>query len=797
MQGLRIAAVRPRPLAPLCNISSRLLVCPRLVPTSSPQQRKRPAVRFSVRSEKRDGSVATEAKPLVPAGNTVLSRKHEGASTDLAVLLPRLKKLVLPYWNESEDHNSVRWKLAGVFALTLGTTGVSVLFNFLGRDFFNALSAKDAEKFSEMLVKWLAAICLGIPVFVMRDYYQSKLALEWREWMTRRLTAEYFYDRTFYQVQAGALVDNPDQRIAVDVRNFTDTALTFSVVILNACVDLISFSGILYSIYPPLFGALAVYAVGGTALSVYIGRPLVGLNFQQEAQEANFRYGLVRVRENAESIAFYGGEDNEQRLLNNRLKSAVDNFLVLLKASRNLSFFTSFYRFLIQVLPAAVVAPLFFRGEIEFGVINQSSSAFNHILTDVSLVVYQFETIAGFSAVVDRLGEFQEVLEGSRTGGTGTVDPSKASVSDEEEEAGTKQQQQQQQQEAQQQPAQGALGAMMQGGITLTDLPGTSGRSLLDIQHLTLQVPSSGATLVSDLTLSITPGHSVLIMGPSGAGKTSLLRTVAGLWTSGSGRIVRHGQPMGREEGEGDIFFVPQRPYVVLGTLRDQMLYPTWAKFDDRAADAAAAAASGTFGATTASSSNAGSGGAANGRSGNGAASSSSDSFGKGGSSSSSSSGGGGGDGSKRQARRLPGDAELEAALRAVQLGPLLDRIGGDLDAVADWASMLSLGEQQRLAFGRVLLAKPRLVLMDESTSALDTRNERLLYEALRAAGITFVSVGHRPTLCRYHDSVLLLHGVAGAGGYENGSGGSLQGGGWEVRPASEMSVETAMDFMG
>jgi hypothetical protein len=156
---------------------------------------------------------------------------------------------------------------------------------------------------------------------------------------------------------------------------------------------------------------------------------------------------------------------------------------------------------------------------------------------------------------------------------------------------------------------------------------------------------------------------------------------------------------------QGDIFFVPQRPYVVLGTLRDQMLYPTWAKFDDIAADAAAAAASGT-GAMNASSSNAGSGGAANGRSGNGAASSSSDSFGEGGSSSSSSSGGGGGDGSKRQARRLPGDAELEAALRAVQLGPLLDRIGGDLDAVADWASMLSLGEQQRLAFGRVLLAK-------------------------------------------------------------------------------------------
>lgn len=140
---------------------------------------------------------------------------------------------------------------------------------------------------------------------------------------------------------------------------------------LTAAVDLASFSGILYSIYPPLFGALALYSVGGTAASLYIGRPLVGLNFAQEAAEANFRYGLVRVRENAESIAFYGGEGAEAALLGNRLKAAVDNYLQLLAASRNLSFFTSFYRFAIGILPAAVVAPLFFRGEIEFGVVNQ------------------------------------------------------------------------------------------------------------------------------------------------------------------------------------------------------------------------------------------------------------------------------------------------------------------------------------------------------------------------------------------------------------------------------------------
>lgn len=195
-----------------------------------------------------------------------------------------------------------------------------------------------------MLFKWVAAICAGIPVYVLRDYYQSRLALEWREWMTTQFTEEYFDDQTFYRVQAGALLDNPDQRIAVDVRNFTDTTLSFGVTLLNAAVDLVSFSGILYSIYPPLFAALLIYSIGGTAASLAIGRPLVGLNFAQEAAEANFRYGLVRVRENAESIAFYGGEDNEARLLGRRLRAAVDNFGQLLIASRNLSFFTSFYR---------------------------------------------------------------------------------------------------------------------------------------------------------------------------------------------------------------------------------------------------------------------------------------------------------------------------------------------------------------------------------------------------------------------------------------------------------------------
>jgi ABC-type uncharacterized transport system fused permease/ATPase subunit len=616
--------------------------------------------------------------------------------------------------------------------LTLGTTGVSVLFNYLGRDFFNALSAKDEAKFTEMLFKWLVALAMGIPVFVLRDYYQSTLSLEWRKWMTEKYTKDYLSNRSFYRIQADNVLDNPDQRIAVDIRGFTDTALGFGVTMLNASVDLISFSGILFSIYPPLFAALLIYSIGGTAASIAIGKNLVGLNFAQEAQEANFRYGLVRVRENAESVAFYSGEAAEGALLNDRLQGAVQNFKSLLMASRNLNFFTSFYRFLIQILPAAVVAPLYFRGEIEFGVINQSSSAFNHILTDVSLVVYQFEAIAGFSAVIDRLGEFSEVLKGyekEELRKDGMDINSNSNNSSEDEEANSLQ--------SNQQPSYYSNRNIVRFTSSNSNTNGSSFQIqvqdyLLKIDHLSLTIPTTGSQLIHELSLQISPGHSLLIMGPSGCGKTSLLRSIAGLWLNGTGSIVVPGQPVGAVEGEGDVFFVPQRPYLVLGTLRDQLLYPVWQRHTDN-----------------------------DNNNDNGTNTSSINSS------------------TTEINKTRPSNEELKAALEAVSMSKLLDRVDGNLDASADWSGVLSLGEQQRLAIARVLLAKPKLALLDEATSALDTRNEKLLYKQLAAAGVTYVSVGHRPTLIQYHERVLFL-----------GQG----EGGWEVKQSVDVDLEKAIE---
>ncbi|KAL5098426.1 hypothetical protein RYX36_002753, partial [Vicia faba] len=308
----------------------------------------------------------------------------EGENPDLQTLFRRFWKVAAPYWS-SDDKVQARLQLASVFILTLATTGISVGFSFLGRDFYNALANKDQEQFTKQLLYYLGGFAVGIPFFVLKDYARETLSLRWRSWMTRYYMDRYFKNQTFYKLQSQSIIDNPDQRIVDDLSSFTGTALSFSLTLFNAAVDLISFSNILYGIYPPLFVVLLVYSIGGTAISVFLGKGLVTLNFLQEKKEADFRYGLVRVRE----------------MRNQLLSMAVKRQLLI--ASRNLEFFTSGYRYVIQILPAAVVAPMYFSGKIEFGVINQSVSAFNHILGDFSLIVYQFQAISAFSAVINRL----------------------------------------------------------------------------------------------------------------------------------------------------------------------------------------------------------------------------------------------------------------------------------------------------------------------------------------------------------------------------------------------------------
>ncbi|CAJ2659060.1 unnamed protein product [Trifolium pratense] len=564
---------------------------------------------------------------------------------------------------------------------------------------------KDQEQFTKQLLYYLGGFVGGIPFFVLRDYARETLSLRWRSWMTRYYMDRYLKDQTFYKIQSQSIIDNPDQRIVDDLSSFTGTALSFSLALFNAAIDLISFSNILYGIYPPLFVVLLVYSIGGTAISVFLGRGLVTLNFLQEKKEADFRYGLVRVRENAESIAFYGGEESEMQLLLQRFKSAFENLTQLLISSRNLEFFTNGYRYGIQILPAAVVAPMYFSGKIEFGVINQSVSAFNHILGDFSLIVYQFQAISAFSAVINRLGEFDDILDRSNS----------KSLSDSLED----------------------IDIIYKDFISSSSLesngsiPEEKHETLLEVENLILKTPSD-STLITGLSLAIKAKDNLLITGPSGSGKTSLLRVMAGLWKFGTGKIIYYvkggedaeksissdvnttpeisenrGKSISRKSG---IFFLPQKPYMVLGTLRQQLLYPTWGDDVVPTSD------------------------------------------------------------SNKQKNVLPflsnsddmnselvkpKTDELKKILEDVRLGYILARFG--LDSTHEWSSVLSLGEQQRLAFARLLLSKPQLALLDESTSALDEANEAYLYEKIEAAGITYISVGHRSTLSEFHDRILRI----------------------------------------
>eukprot|EP00667_Euglena_gracilis_P003660 EG_transcript_3672 len=597
-----------------------------------------------------------ESPPPAPDAATA----PEGASSDIKVVFARFWEMAAPFWKTDTNPNAraAQLKLAGIIALSLATTGISVGFSFLGRDFYNFLSEKNVEGFWSQLRLYMIAIPCGIPFFVMRDYYSSQLKLEWRQWLAEHLIAQYLADRRFYHVETGALIDNPDQRITSDVSQFTATSLGFFFTIFSSVTDLISFAGILFSIYPPLFLVLIAYSIGGTAVSIKLGEPLVGLNFEQERREANFRYSLVRIRENAESIAFFNGERSERETLRQALQSAVDNLLQLLVTNRNLGFFTSYYQYLIGLLPAAVIAPLYFQGKVEFGVINQSASAFNHILGDVSLVVFEFSAIAGFAAVIDRLGQFTELLRQESPAGKGIATVNSATAT-----------------------------------------------SLLATDALTVATPDQSRVLLADLSLAVEAGQSVLLMGPSGSGKTSLLRALAGLWSQGAGQIQRAVADPARPYR--DVFFVPQKPYMVLGSLRQQLLYPTWTELPPAAG--------------------AGAGGPAD----------------------------------------RPADAELEAVLREVRLDGLLARLAGagsPLDAVSQWASVLSLGEQQRISFARLLLARPRLAILDEASSALDLDNEAHLYGLVQARGITCISVGHRPSLRAFHPKLLYLR-PDGAGG--------------------------------
>ncbi|WP_295617513.1 ABC transporter ATP-binding protein/permease [Chamaesiphon sp. GL140_3_metabinner_50] len=538
------------------------------------------------------------------------------------------------YWS-SESKWRARGLLLAIVLMSLCYTGLAVLLNGKRGELISALSAKDEVRFWQTIWIFAGTLVVYAPLYAGYTYLRDRLGLNWRKWLTDDFIDRYFQHRSFYNLtDPDSAIDNPDRRISEDVKSFTQESLTLLLAIVDSLLAIGAFASVLWGISQPLVLFLVLYALIGTLTTVGIfGKPLTRLNFDQIKKEADFRFGLVRVRENAEAIAFYQGEQYESGLIKGRFTEVINNFKKLIFWELNLNILTNAYEFIPFILPAIVVAPGIFSGELEIGKVTEAQGAFIRVFFSLNLIVSRFQSLTTFSAGVERLFTFSASLDPTL--------PIEAVDSQQHDTIETK------------------VGER------------------LELANMTLQTPNYQRTLIESLSVTLPAGQGLLVRGPSGCGKSSLLRAIVGLWSAGTGTIIRPALTQ--------MLFLPQRPYMVLGTLRDQLLYPNL----DLKVD----------------------------------------------------------------------DLQLKEILIRVNLPDLAQRHDG-FDTEQNWSQVLSLGEQQRLIFARLLLNRPKYAILDEATSALDANNEAHLYQELQASGMTFLSVGHRESLSDYHRSILDLTAV-------------------------------------
>ena len=537
------------------------------------------------------------------------------------------------YWSSEE-----KWKARGlifvVIAMNFAIVWLLVQINSWYNEFYNALQNYEAENFWPLIGQFSALAFVHIIIAVYAVYLRQMLQIKWRTWMTKNYLAAWLEGQTYYKLQDAT--DNPDQRISEDIGQFVNLTLQLIIGFLRQLTTLAAFGVVLWELSGSItiaglvipgymFWFSFVYSGLGTFFAHKVGRKLISLNFDQQKYEADFRFSMMRVRENSESIAFYRGEASELEGFNLKFSNVIKNYWQLMKKTKHLNFYVNGYAQLAIIVPLLMAAPRYFAKEIQLGGLMQISSAFGRVQDALSFFVDSYDTLANLAAVINRLAGFTEHMEDAQK---------------------------------------------IQSKVSTATAPE------LKISALNVSLPT-GRELLKKLSLQLQNTKALLVTGASGCGKSTLLRTLAGIWSYASGEISL---PSGAR-----VMFLPQKPYLPLGTLRRALIYPVAEKDS-------------------------------------------------------------------------PPDDKLKEILQTVDLPALVDK----LDTTDDWSRILSLGEQQRLAFARVLLSAPDYIFLDEATSALDEPREIEMYELLREElpKVTVVSVGHRSTLFKLHDVELNLDGT-------------------------------------
>lgn len=567
-----------------------------------------------------------------------------------AVFFHRVYQLCRPYWTRKGAWISCLVLLLQFAMIGLFSSAGAYLSN-LGADVTNALVDKNELLYWSLFMLLTALGLVRFGAELAQQLVKDRFHQHWWQWLTSYFMDEYLAKRTYFEITFDEKIDNPDQRIQEEVGPLCGTAASIPFLLIGSIADMSVQGFILASISPTMFISVLVFAMFQTAVTLVVYTPTIKQNFDSKVAEADLRYGLTHVRDNAENIAFYQGENVERQHLVARMANATAKQMRLLIYSLRMTTITQGAGLIWTALPLVILVPTYFNGGIDYGTVAKATLSASMLLNSLSLLMNFIPTLSQAVPGVIRLAEIHEKfveLEKGRRSADGET------------------------------------------RIDLRDGPD------IHLERVSVQTPGGERALVHDLNLRLKSGARLVIVGRTGIGKSSLLRAMAGLWNRGKGTITL-------PNGAHECLFLPQRPYTFRSDLRSQLLYPN----DELCVT----------------------------------------------------------------------DEQLTQLLNEVALEKLLEKHGG-LDAEKDWSRVLSLGEQQRIAFARVLLVRPKYLFLDEATSAVDLATEAMLYKRLLDAGMSYISIGHRHSLLHFHDQALRL----------------LDLGGWQVTPTALISLDASED---